>query len=96
MGDKRSDPRSIRDALLKDSELRTIEGQKPSEVVEGVKVEKPLGRTTEADHLRDVKRLDRALDRTLYLAVKTQDGRWGFPAGSLVGRENLHQVCPYC
>ncbi|RDW59507.1 hypothetical protein BP6252_12594 [Coleophoma cylindrospora] len=92
VGDKKSDPRSVREALLKDSEMRTIEGQKPSEVVEGIKVEKPLARVTEADRARDVKRLDRALDRTLYLAVKKEDGKWGFPAGSLVGRENLHQA----
>jgi hypothetical protein len=38
-------------------------------------------------------KLDRRMDRTLYLVVKRENGGWGFPAGVLEGTENLHQVC---
>ncbi|EGY15072.1 50S ribosomal subunit L30 [Verticillium dahliae VdLs.17] len=34
----------------------------------------------------DVARLDRALDRTLYLVVKGADGRWAFPAAATAKR----------
>ncbi|KNA97325.1 hypothetical protein FOXG_02071 [Fusarium oxysporum f. sp. lycopersici 4287] len=38
----------------------------------------------------DVQRLDRQLDRTLYLVVKGKDG-WGFPADVIPKDENLHE-----
>lgn len=55
-------------------------------------VVKPEGRETEADRNGDEKSLERKLERTLYLVVKGPNGRWGFPKGQLVGRENLHAV----
>ncbi|TPX70821.1 hypothetical protein SpCBS45565_g01488 [Spizellomyces sp. 'palustris'] len=49
-------------------------------------------RVTEADKGGDVKSLDRALERTLYLVVKKADnGSWEFPAGPLEGEEVLHE-----
>lgn len=49
-------------------------------------------RVTVADQQNDTKSLDRALQRTLYLVVKTKDGRWQFPQGQLDASEYLHEV----
>ncbi|KAL3419162.1 50s ribosomal subunit l30 [Phlyctema vagabunda] len=92
VGNKLGEPEVIAETLVKDSQLRTVEGQKASEVVEGIKVDNPLPRITEADRTRDLKRLDRKLGRTLYLVVRRADGNWGFPSGPLIGKENLHQA----
>jgi large subunit ribosomal protein L46 len=98
VGDKTSDTSYMVDTLLKDAEVRAMEGKdgKPMEAKEGSeeggKVETPLGRLTEADKTEDMRKLDRKLARTLYLVVRRENGGWGFPAGELFGRENLHQV----
>jgi large subunit ribosomal protein L46 len=86
VGDEISQPRSMVNALLEDARAETsVEGNKET-------IDMPLSRVTEADKTMDFKRLDRKLNRTLYLAVKRQGGGWGFPAGKLEGRENLYQV----
>ena len=101
VGDKLSETQSMVEALVKDAEVRAVEGKDgkamiiegaEKELHEGGKVEMPLERWTDADRGKDTKRLDRKLGRTLYLCVKRKDGGWGFPAGPLIGRENLHQV----
>jgi len=107
VGDKLSEPSTMVEALVRDSQPRAVEGKdgKPM-VVEGVestlhddnKIEMPLPRTTAADEKSDFTRLDRKLDETLYLCVSQKDEQtgkisWWFPAGPLEGRENLHQVC---
>lgn len=51
-----------------------------------------LPRFTEADIANDQTRLDRKLNRTLYLCVKRPQGGWGFPAGAIEGKENLRDV----
>ncbi|EMT63919.1 54S ribosomal protein L17, mitochondrial [Fusarium odoratissimum] len=51
---------------------------------------KSLLRDAEAHRKGDVQRLDRQLDRTLYLVVKGKDG-WGFPADVIPKDENLHE-----
>jgi large subunit ribosomal protein L46 len=97
VGDKLSETSSLVDALVNEATPRAIVGKdgKPIEATEEemVRVQKPLGRITEADRTNDQKRLDRKLNRTLYLCVKREKGGWGFPAGALEGRENLDQVC---
>lgn len=99
VGDGLSGRGALVESILREAEVRVVEG-KDGKAVE-VKVEeggerglegRPLSRVTEADRVRDTKRLDRKLARTLYLVVKRKDGGWGFPAGELVERENLHQV----
>ncbi|CAK4000233.1 related to mitochondrial ribosomal L17 [Lecanosticta acicola] len=60
--------------------------------VNEVAIERPLPRTTEADETGDVRSLARALDKTLYLLVKNQQGEWRFPEDRVHGRENLHQA----
>ncbi|KAI8917074.1 39S mitochondrial ribosomal protein L46-domain-containing protein [Powellomyces hirtus] len=51
-------------------------------------------RATEADAKKDMKSLDRALDRTLYLVVKRaagpMKGTWQLPSGALEADEVLH------
>lgn len=99
VGDKTSEPSHVIETLVKDAQIRAVEGKdgtaievQPGEAVDGPKVEKPLERLTEADDTKDVRRLDRQLARTLYLCVKRETGGWGFPSGVLIGRENLHQA----
>jgi large subunit ribosomal protein L46 len=96
-----AEPRHVVDSLVKEARVRAIEGkdgaavevQEGDEVHVDTNVDQPLKRWTDADRKRDVRRLDRQLARTLYLLVKREGGGWGFPAGELVGRENLHPVC---
>jgi large subunit ribosomal protein L46 len=56
------------------------------------KVERPLPRETEADRNGDMRSLNRALAKTLYLIVKGADGCWMFPHSGLLGKESLHRV----
>jgi large subunit ribosomal protein L46 len=57
-----------------------------------------LTRMTEADRKGDVRSLERALSRTLYLLVKRKrmegkdGGFWSFPSGELEGKEGLKEV----
>ncbi|PNS19457.1 hypothetical protein CAC42_7301 [Sphaceloma murrayae] len=55
-------------------------------------VPRPVGRETEADKSGDRTSLNRKLDRTLYLLVKNQKGRWVFPGDAIQGKEGLHQA----
>ena len=101
VGDKLSETETMVEALVRDSEVRAVEGKdgkamevkgEQKEAHEGGRAERPLGLTTEADQKGDQRRLDRHLQRTLYFCVQSVRG-WEFPAGTLEGRENLHQVC---
>ncbi|POS88171.1 hypothetical protein EPUL_000205 [Erysiphe pulchra] len=88
------EPEYIINQLVKDARVSVTEDgvvvQDESARIEGV--EMPLPRTTEADRVKDVQRLDRLLDRTLYLVVRSKDTQeWGFPSGTLLGKENLHE-----
>lgn len=57
-------------------------------------VDKPMPRVTDADNKKDMKSLNRALQRTLYLLVKNKEGLWQFPQ-DLVQDENLHGVSSF-
>jgi large subunit ribosomal protein L46 len=100
VGDKLSETSMAMDLLVKDSYVRAVEGKDGTavEVKPGEEhdqddiVEKPLARKTDSDAKKLLQRLDRKLERTLYLCVQRKNGGWGFPSGDLVGRENLHQV----
>lgn len=102
VGDRSAETNVMVEKLVKDSEVRAVEGRDGKAIQveegqegvhEGAKVERPMGRWTKADEAGDMKRLDRRLGETLYLVVKRAGGGWGFPAGMLEGKENLHQVC---
>ncbi|KAI9731259.1 MAG: 54S ribosomal protein L17 mitochondrial [Claussenomyces sp. TS43310] len=92
VGDKISETASMVRALVQDSVMSVTEDGSVKETDADEVVEMPLARETEADAKQDVKRLDRKLDRTLYLCVKSDKGAWQFPSGVLAGRENLHQA----
>ncbi|KAH7117851.1 50S ribosomal subunit L30 [Dendryphion nanum] len=57
--------------------------------VEHEPVERPMSRITEADSKGDVKSLNRALQRTLYLLVKDKSGQWAFPSDLVTKKETL-------
>jgi large subunit ribosomal protein L46 len=56
-------------------------------------VERPAPRITEADKKNDTTSLNRKMDQTLYLLVKSKEGRWRFPEDRMFVREDLNQVC---
>ncbi|KAI6782203.1 54S ribosomal protein-like protein [Emericellopsis cladophorae] len=89
VGDELSSESHMIKSLLKDAETRISEDAEIIPEADVTPVTLPNGRETEADKKGDVKRLDRALDRTLYLVVKGKDG-WGFPADVVPEGENLH------
>ncbi|KAI0013985.1 39S mitochondrial ribosomal protein L46-domain-containing protein [Xylariaceae sp. FL0662B] len=82
----------IREILLKDAENRVTEDGEKAQPDEIVPVERPMDRITEADKTNDVRRLDRKLDRTLYLVVRRSDGKWLFPTDDVHSDENLHET----
>ncbi|KAG5913404.1 hypothetical protein E4U53_004876, partial [Claviceps sorghi] len=91
VGDDLSSQESVLDCLLKDAEVRVSDDAEVISPEDVVPVERPMGRETEADKKGDVRRLDRQLDKTLYLVVKGPDG-WGFPADVVSKDENLHET----
>ena len=88
------EPKMVRELLVKDAVVRVADGA-VEKLGEGEEEEELMSRVGESDRKRDFMRLDRRMDRTLYLVVKRENGGWGFPAGVLEGRENLHQVCSF-
>ena len=95
VGAKESEPQEQIEALLKDAEQPTTEDEE-GQTVKKEKVEKPMPRVTEADRMADLKSLNRALTRTLYLLVKSGDSdTWRFPSSNLIGGEDLHRVRSY-
>lgn len=100
VGAQESEPEHQMEALVKDAEVEDteLEGEEGAADLAGrkkkEKVERPMPRVTEADRMGDLKSLNRALTRTLYLVVKEggKRGRWGFPSSSLLVKESLHTV----
>ncbi|KAH8653584.1 39S mitochondrial ribosomal protein L46-domain-containing protein [Xylariales sp. PMI_506] len=92
VGSSLSDENRIREILLKDAEQRVTEDGEEAKPDEIIPIERPMPRTTEADKTNDVRRLDRKLDQTLYLLVKTANGKWTFPVDDIPTSENLHEA----
>ena len=94
VGDRVSEPEEQVEKLLRDAEVevkeRDIQGE--GKVVKREEVERPMPRVTEADKARDMKSLNRVLQKTLYLVVSKGEGQWGFPTAELSKRESLHTV----
>lgn len=90
--------------LIEDAETTGVEDQPTEDVnevvaslrskkqVEQEVIERPMPRVTEADEKKDVKSLNRLLQRTLYLLVKDKEGQWMFPQDRL-NKETLKEVC---
>ncbi|KAI9706850.1 MAG: 54S ribosomal protein L17 mitochondrial [Bogoriella megaspora] len=56
------------------------------------KIEAPLSRVTEADRKGDLRSLDRKGERTLYLLVKNQEGRWTLPQARVGVKESFNMA----
>ncbi|KAH0559342.1 hypothetical protein GP486_004141, partial [Trichoglossum hirsutum] len=91
VGAKESEPETQVESLLKDAEVPGVESNEMG-VLKKDTAEGPMPRVTKADKEGDEKSLDRRLDRTLYLLVKGNEGRWSFPVSALLGKENLHEA----
>lgn len=94
VGDKLSSPEAMRESILEDAVPRVSDDAEEIPADERVPVERPMERVTEADKKGDVKRLDRELERTLYLVVQGEKGTWEFPTASVSTDEGLHDVRP--
>ena len=92
VGDALSSQETLLDSILKDAEARVSDDAEVIAAEDVVPTERPVPRETDADGSNDVRRLDRQLDRTLYLVVKDKSGAWGFPADMVAKDENLHEV----
>ncbi|KAI8958960.1 39S mitochondrial ribosomal protein L46-domain-containing protein [Daldinia sp. FL1419] len=92
VGSTLSNEERIRQILLKDAENRVTEDGEKADPDEVLPVEQPMDRITEADKTNDVRRLDRKLDRTLYLLVQGTDGKWQFPSEDVPTDEHLHET----
>lgn len=95
-GEELASPDYIRERLYTEAESRVSEDGEALTFEDRLKIERPLPRETEADRTGDVRRLDRALDRTLYLVVRDSTSRWGFPTDDVRPDEGLHEVSFYC
>ncbi|KAL2156370.1 hypothetical protein VTH82DRAFT_1115 [Thermothelomyces myriococcoides] len=95
VGSTTSNPDVVREKLLADAVVTVSEDGEPIAPEERVPVERPMPRRSEADEKGDVRRLDRAMDRTLYLVVKRgqgDDAVWEFPTGVVPTDEALHET----
>ncbi|KAF2763444.1 50S ribosomal subunit L30 [Pseudovirgaria hyperparasitica] len=91
VGAKESEPEHQLDALLHDAELPDLDENQEG-AVKHEQVQRPAPRVTEADKRNDQKSLNRLLQRTLYLLVKDQRGRWSLPEAPVDGFERLHRA----
>lgn len=93
VGSPVAEPANVVDSLLRDAVMRVSEDGEEIPEEDRAEIERPLPRRTEADEKGDVRRLDRAMDRTLYLVVRKGEGApWEFPSGDVLTSENLHEV----
>ena len=107
MGEGASGPAEQMEILLQDSvseqveEVDVKEGESDEEAERVAKrkikeetLERPYPRVSEADRAGDLKSLNRALSRTLYLLVREGQGAWRFPSSELENGEDLVTVSP--
>ncbi|ERT02012.1 50S ribosomal subunit L30 [Sporothrix schenckii 1099-18] len=87
-----TNPDSLRERIVSDADLRVSDDGERLADADRIRVERPQKRTTAADETNDTQRLDRKLDRTLYLVVKAADGTWSFPTADVQTNENLHET----
>jgi large subunit ribosomal protein L46 len=92
VGDTTSSPEALVEALLNDAEARVSDDAEEIPADERVPAERPQERVTQADKEGDVRRLDRQLERTLYLVVQGESGNWEFPTAPVSTDEALHDV----
>lgn len=97
-GAKLAEPDYVREKLYTDAESRVSEDGEALTFEDRLRIERPLPREpavaeTEAGREDDMRRLDRKLDRTLYLVVKYGGtGRWAFPHDDVRPDEGVYDV----
>ncbi|KAI9718302.1 MAG: 54S ribosomal protein L17 mitochondrial [Chrysothrix sp. TS-e1954] len=104
VGDKLSDQQNQLDSLSQDAEVLSIAASPEVSDAAGVEqaaskevpLEKGAERVTEADRVGDLTSLNRLLQRTLFLLVKDDKGRWTFPTSKLQRGEALDQAAERC
>ncbi|CAK7564750.1 MAG: hypothetical protein SEPTF4163_002649 [Sporothrix epigloea] len=87
-----TNPDQLRERIISDADLRVSEDGETLAEADRIRVERPQPRRTVADETNDTQRLDRKLDRTLYLVVQAADGSWSFPTADVRTDENLHET----
>jgi large subunit ribosomal protein L46 len=92
VGDRISKTEHIADVLARDAVPRISEDAELIPVEERAPPEMPLPRETEADRKQDLQRLDREMDKTLYLMVMRKNLTWEFPTVQLQSDESLHEA----
>lgn len=93
LGSRESEPDEQMEAILRDAEAEMPKGEEGPDAKRPKVLQRPLPRVTEADNSGDTKRLDRAMQRSLYLVVRKKgEPRWWFPESLMEGRESLHTV----
>lgn len=92
VGSLYSEPEYMLERLYTEAESRVSEDGEELAFDDRLQIERPLPRKTEADRTWDLTRLDRALDRTLYLVVQRSEGWWQFPSDEVRPDEALHEV----
>ncbi|KAL9614607.1 MAG: hypothetical protein Q9167_000895 [Letrouitia subvulpina] len=91
LGARESEPDEQMDAIFRDAEAEMPKGEEGPDTKRQKVLQKPLPRVTEADKTADMKRLDRAMQRSLYLVVRRKgEPRWWFPESLMENRESLH------
>ncbi len=97
VGDRTGEPEEIMEKLVGDAAVEVKGRAEAGEEVRVLEVERPLPRRTGADVGGDLRSLNRALERTLYLLVrrgerKKGEPEWCLPGGELGKKESLHTV----
>merc|ERR1712166_204222 len=83
--------REIRAVKLPDAVFAASTREQARAAEEGATKFEPAPRRTKADEQNDMRSLDRALDRTLYLLVQDGDS-WNFPQCAVGQEDALHTV----
>lgn len=92
-GEALAGPDTVRETLYLEAESRVSEDGERLSFEDRLRIERPFPRETEADKTGDMTRLDRKLDRTLYLVVRhAGTRRWEFPKSDVQPEELLHEV----
>lgn len=90
VGATEHEPENVMETLVKDAE--SIANATSQDSGKQEEIPRPAPRVTEADKKGDHKSLNRLLQRSLYLLVKTKEGYWKLPSSPVQEGEYLRQV----
>lgn len=93
VGAKESEPDNMVESIVKDAQ--TTADATSQDSTKQDEIPRPAPRVTEADKSGDQKSLNRLLQRSLYLLVQTNEGKWKLPSSAVQEGENLRGVSFY-